>query len=268
MAKANPGTTNLISWWKLDETSGNALDAHGSNDLTETSGTIASVVGKVGNARDFEAGDTEWFEIADNASLSMGVGQDFTIGLWFKPESFHGSDATQVIAKYDYGNQNREFSLRNLASDPGDLQFECSPDGNTNRDSVATGETITFGNWHFIVCWYSDTDQKIYIQVNNAAADNAACDGGAYNGTSKFAIGADYNNGVATNNILDGIVDEAFVYKRVLTADEREWLYNSGNGRRYEALRLDINDINTISLNKVKTINTIDIANIKTLQGI
>ncbi|HKY54847.1 MAG TPA: hypothetical protein VJM08_11100 [Anaerolineales bacterium] len=31
-------------------------------------------------------------------------------------------------------------------------------------------------------------------------------------------------------------IDEAVIYKRVLTADERGWLYNNGAGRAYTAL--------------------------------
>lgn len=44
---------NLVSYWKLDEASGNALDAHGSNTLIETSGAIAAAGGKINGARDF-----------------------------------------------------------------------------------------------------------------------------------------------------------------------------------------------------------------------
>src|SRR5690606_38146388 len=79
-------TDDLISYWKLDEASGNAVDAHGSNTLTETSGTIDAATGKINGGRDFEAIDTEYFTCADNAGLSAGD-VDFTIAGWVNLES-------------------------------------------------------------------------------------------------------------------------------------------------------------------------------------
>ena len=35
MAEVNPGTTDLVSWWELNEESGTRVDAHGSNDLAD-----------------------------------------------------------------------------------------------------------------------------------------------------------------------------------------------------------------------------------------
>jgi hypothetical protein len=33
---------NLMAWYPLDESSGNAIDAHSTLDMTETGGTIAA----------------------------------------------------------------------------------------------------------------------------------------------------------------------------------------------------------------------------------
>ena len=47
-------TDNLISHWKLDESSGNAADSHGSNTLTNN-GSTPFVAAKINNGADFEA---------------------------------------------------------------------------------------------------------------------------------------------------------------------------------------------------------------------
>ena len=70
-------TDSLISYWKLDEASGNATDSHGTNTLTDTN-TVTSVAGKINTARYFTNANTEFFTLADNASLSTGD-IDFTI---------------------------------------------------------------------------------------------------------------------------------------------------------------------------------------------
>ena len=72
--------TNLISYWKLDEASGDALDAHGANPLTQT-GSVGTAAGKVGTARDFSALTGAYFSHADNVDLSTGD-IDFTIACW------------------------------------------------------------------------------------------------------------------------------------------------------------------------------------------
>ena len=49
---SNPGTTGLVSYWALDETSGTRYDSHGSNDLTDNN-TVGYTTGVQGNAADF-----------------------------------------------------------------------------------------------------------------------------------------------------------------------------------------------------------------------
>src|SRR3990167_7395409 len=85
MPGTNPGTTGLISWWSLDEASGQRNDSHGSNHLTDNN-TVLSAAGKVGNAADFEKSNSEFLSIADNPNLSTGD-IDFTIAIWVKPET-------------------------------------------------------------------------------------------------------------------------------------------------------------------------------------
>ncbi len=48
-----------------------------------------------------------------------------------------------------------------------------------------------------------------------------------------FILGA---TDLASNNTLDGLIDEVAIWARVLTADERTWLYNAGNARAYAAV--------------------------------
>ena len=64
-------TDNLISAWELSEASGNAIDSHGSNDLTDN-GSVGTGTGLVyGTARHFDGSD-DGFNIIDNTDLSVG----------------------------------------------------------------------------------------------------------------------------------------------------------------------------------------------------
>lgn len=227
----NPGITNLISWWSMDETSGNAIDLHGSNNLTETSGSIVATTGKVNGGRDIEAGDTEYFEIADNASLSFGD-ENFTGGIWIKPESLPTTGlAGYYMSKWNYTDSKREYVVGfNYDLDSNSLLFMISADGTTTIRTTSA-VACSAGNWYFVVFWHDSINNLIGISVNDETPVTTSHSTGCLNSDSPFRIGA--NGNPTAGNFADGVVDEAFLYRRLLTADERAWLYNSGNGRNY-----------------------------------
>ncbi len=226
----NPGTTNLISWWAMNEASGSAIDSHGTNHLAETSGTIASVAGKVNNARDFELADSKYFTIASNATLQSGT-NGLTIGCWAKFESL-GSTAQYIMAKAKSGTTSCEYRLHTPEPSGNTIQFDVSTNGTTITYGSTSAGTMSTGVWYFIMAWWDKTAQKIYSSINNGTPAEAAFTGDIWQGTNSFTIGASNT----PDKYTDAIIDEAFLYKKTLTADERTWLYNSGNGRSYSDL--------------------------------
>ena len=228
--ETNPGMVNLVSWWKLDEASGNALDSHSTNELVETIGTIASAAGKVNNARDFEDGDTEYFEIASNASLQFADAA-FSIGCWYKPESTGGGQ--YIMGKWNQTNNRREYVLVKNAS--GEIRFIISQNG-TDTTTVLSGVTPSAGTWYFIVARHDPASNTIHIKVSASADVSAAHSTGCNANTSPFRIGAEGSSTPIAGTYTDGLVDEAFLFNDYLTDDEIDWLYNSGNGRTYDDL--------------------------------
>lgn len=217
--------TNLISHWKLDETSGNALDAHGSNTLAETSGTIDSATGKVGNCRDFEAGDTEHFEIADNADVSVGD-FDFEFSCWVNPESL--ANGCGVLGKWNATGTGSEYALLYFS---GRFVFAAQNPSNAQVNVFAnTFGAPAIGTWYFLTCGYDATADQLFITVNAGARDNASLAGGVRNGTNPFVVGDYISNGLQP---WDGLIDEVSLRKGLLTAGDRTQLYNSGNGLAY-----------------------------------
>src|SRR4051812_43478016 len=91
---ASPLLTNLASYWKLEEASGTRADEIGSQTLTDNN-TVTQAVGKLGNAAQFTAANSESLSHADSATLSLGADQDFTLGAWVYLDS---KGANRVIA--------------------------------------------------------------------------------------------------------------------------------------------------------------------------
>lgn len=226
MPAVNPGAVGLVSWWALEETSGNRADSHGSNTLTDVN-TVGSAAGKVGIAADFETSATEELKAADNSDLSIGGNGPMTIGAWVYAESM--ADDRGVMGKWSAAGPGSEYVL---AAYNAGFVFAARNSSDTQvtifESTVGAPATAT---WYFVVAWYDPADGKLRIQVNNqiASVSASALSGGIRDGSQTFRLGG-YN---LSSPRWDGLIDEAFLSKRVYTADEREWLYNSGSGRSY-----------------------------------
>lgn len=218
---------NLIAYYSLDEASGNAIDAHGSNDLTETGGTIASTTGKVGNCRDFEADDTEQFELADNAALSTGD-IDFTIACWVKVEAGSGTVFPVAVSKHSATAAQREYLLY---FDTTANRFALAVYVSTSQIDVVANNfgAVSQDTWYHLVAWHDSVNDLIGISVNAGTADTTLHSGGVNDGNAAFQIGA----ASAASLHWDGLIDEVGFWKRKLTAEEITWLYNGGAGRSY-----------------------------------
>lgn len=208
----------LVAWWKLDEASGSRADS-GPNGLTLTdNNTVGSAVGLVGNAADFEAGDTEFLSRPSEAALQMGD-IDFTLACLAKFESVPGAGGRTLIAKWLIGGNHREYVLLWEGTR---LKFGVSSNGtaNTLLSADALGEPAV-DTWYDIFGWHDAAGDTINIQVNGGTVDSTAYSSGVHSDTSDLNLGA--LNGTATY-YHDGLMDETLICKAVLTAPQRAQL--------------------------------------------
>lgn len=215
---------SLVAYWKLNEASGTRYDSAGSSHLTDYN-AVASASGRLGNCISFPSSNSnQYVGCADNAALSMGD-IDFTIAGWFKKTGVNGQ--AQIANKWDWNLSSREYLLD---YNPGtDCRFYVATAGQTQ-----VGVTDVFdpavGDWTFICGWHDSVNNQLGIQVNGRTVVTQSHSGGVHDGSSAFAIGA-YS--VPANYPTDIDIDEVGIWKRILTADERALLYNSGAGITY-----------------------------------
>lgn len=223
----NPGTTNLIAWWSLNETSGTRNDSHSSNHLTDNN-TVTSAGGKKQNAANFASANLEYLSLADNDNVSMST-SSFTVAGWVYMHSISSSQIIMIKGPALAGNVNlREFNISYNSSPSDRFVFRV---GNGSASSIVTANAlgaVSTNTWYFIVAWYDGATGNIYIRINNGSSDSVASSG-SYNSTYPLIVGA-FSDPASS---LDGRLDEVAIYKRVLTSDEQTWLYNSGAGREY-----------------------------------
>jgi hypothetical protein len=223
---------NLIAYYSLDEGSGNAIDAHGSNDLTDTNTVGASATAKQGTSRDFATGAPgDYFNLADNADMGLGSDDAFTWAGWARNRTDFQS-GTVVFGKWSSGGGNDGAYSLYIKGANFRYTFAIANGSSVTEVSDTTVFPTPAETWAFIVCWHDPSADKIFIQVNNdATPDEAAWSGGTHSSeTNPFRLGHDSG---AYGGSWDGLLDEWGFWKRVLTSDERTWLYNSGSGRSY-----------------------------------
>lgn len=96
---------------------------------------------------------------------------------------------------------------------------------------IFTGEgVISEDAWHFIVCWYSPTEEKVYLQIdNNTPYSGDLASLGTW--TKEAVCFGDTYDTRAGNPTFHFDYDEWSFWNRVLTEAERTILWNSGNGK-------------------------------------
>ncbi len=199
----------IISYYKMDESSGNAIDAIGSNDLTDNN-TVGTATGQVGTGRDFEDTNTEGFSITDASQTGLDLIDDFTIMLWQNPETVANQKAH--VAKHS-GADGYIFRFNNATVTMG---LVINGVGSVNASTaVSTGTFIHSAVTHdgATVQHYLDsvTDGSGTIVTPN---DNVA----------DFRVGE--------NDPFDGIMDELLIAARWFREEEIKTAYIKGfNGK-------------------------------------
>jgi hypothetical protein len=212
-------STSLVSYWKLDETSGNRADSHGSNTLTDTN-TVLYGTGKINNCADLEYDNNEYFAVGDNASLDPGTGYSWSI--WFNLESEVNSF---LFSKYATGQQSYAW---HISSSGGADYLRFYNSSETTYDFTSPFQFST-ATWYHVVVTYSSGTVLVY--VNGIRAGGSASVGTLTNTSAEFRIGSLEKY---ANNQHDGLLDEACIYSKALTIAEVRALYGYGTPPEYE----------------------------------
>jgi hypothetical protein len=223
-------TDSLISYWKLDESSAGAgavtrNDSHSTNHLTDN-GTTPSAVGKIGNAAQFTAANSERLTIADNASLSVGD-IDFTWAFWLYMDSTTGYQA--YISKDSDDGSGGAFEIRKEEGETRPTWLIRQSGGSDCARVQWGGSALSTGTWYYVVCYHDAANNIAGIGVNDVFT-TASTTGTPFDDPGKLAIGGSS----AAAGYSSCRIDEVGFWKRMLTADERTQLYNGGAGLSYD----------------------------------
>ena len=225
-------TDNLVSYWKFDESSGNAADSVRSNTLTNTN-SASFVTGKIGNGVDVEKDSSQYFKIDDGSQSGLDITGDMSIVGWYKPESLpSGAYAmTPLVSKWVSTSNQRafRFGISQDASNVTSLGLNHSGNGSTSTNNYVNYAFST-GTWYFIGMVYDASAGSVEFYVHGSSIGTvSSLATSTYNSSAQFEIGGNAQQ----SEYADGIIDEVGVWARTLSSTEISALYNSGNGLSY-----------------------------------
>ena len=159
---------------------------------------------------DFVAASEEHVEIGDVAPLNI-TGSTITVSAWVKIAS--ATAEKKVIAKWSDSAGAFSYLLSVAGTGDDKAQFAV----NTGSNGVAIGTTsLSVGVWHLIVGTYDGVTVRVYL--DEVEDGTASLTGNISSNTAPVRIGV--GSGATSEQPMDGAIDDARIYDRVLSADE------------------------------------------------
>jgi Concanavalin A-like lectin/glucanases superfamily len=218
---------NLVSYYKLDEASGNRADSHGSNTLTDVN-SVLGVTGKINNGADFETSSTQSLTITDASQSGLDITGSMSLSFWMNLETAIPSAGNQyeIASKTAFASGNYGWDLYLLNQGGAQrLYFAQSANGTSFTQPFWSFSPSTSTWYHIVVVQTVGTNVELYINGTSQGTGSAVASN--FNNNGNFYLARGFSNN------LDGILDEFGIWSRALTSAEVTSLYNAGAGLAY-----------------------------------
>lgn len=223
---------NILAYWKLDEASGNPVDATGGGKTLTNNNSVGFAAGIVNNGIDLGAANTNKY-----LSRTGLIGNDgaYTVSAWVKLRTeittgVYGivtvsTESTGHTIGYEYNAGTRRIRVTR---------------GKNNLAYVYADKNITLGtsNWYHIVCAYTGSALNLYVngvlEASPAASGNGSPNWTPGGGAITIGVEHDANTPATVANYSSAYIDEVGLWSRAITQAEVTELYNSGLGNQYD----------------------------------
>ncbi len=207
--------SDLISYYKLDESSGTVIDTYGSNDGTNYQ-AIPDETGIINTAYEFD-GTNDYINLGNPSSLDdLDYSTNFTFSAWIN-SSDNLVDAV-IISKDGSGLNQNQYHFSMITG--GQIRFAVGTTASLN----GVGSGYNDGNWHYIVGVYNGTPM-VYVDGSYVGTGTS--------GSDIYGVNTYIGNRIGSGTPFGGLIDEVGIWDRALTPTEITSLYNSGNGLPY-----------------------------------
>ena len=202
---------NLVSYWPMDETTGNiATDVKGSNDGTVSGTTI--IDGKYRKARKFN-GTSDYIQVPSGHGL---LNTDITVSMWIYPTSWTNQTHIALVTSRTTNVNGLMFFILSQ----GNLNFDWGNSSSNNRWN--TGYQPPLNEWTHIV--FSRDSSGRYLYVNGSFKNMTSNAGGPTTANTTLRFGSDT---ISSQYFYQGEMDEILIFNSALSLSEVEDLYKS-----------------------------------------
>lgn len=217
---------NLISYWKLDESSWNAADSVGSNTLTNSN--ITYTTWKINNCAVFNWSTSKLYSSTTAIVWTWANTVNFWVNITTNPTAwnrqilywlFDGIGSWKYnMSKIYYNNESWTLILRGANSNDATYQWNITQ--NLQWSWFMVTQTTTWLNW----------TNKFYINWTAGGSTWSIWNKSIDSSLWSWVFWLWVNN---TTNWVDGKIDEVWIWDRELSASEISQLYNSWNWLAY-----------------------------------
>jgi N-acetylneuraminic acid mutarotase len=210
-----------VSAWRGE---GNALDSVGGHNGT-LQGGVTFAPGEVGQAFQFN-GTSGYVRVPDAPSLDLASA--VTLEAWINPTALTAGTFGTIIAKSTFPVRNYGLWVNSA----GGLHLSYVNGGGNVSFSTAPG-LIRVGVFTHVAGVIDTAGGVMQIYVNGQLVASQATAGPLAPNTLPLTIGA---SDAGPNNFFNGLIDEAAVYNRRLSAGEVRDIYVNGSAGKFQAI--------------------------------
>lgn len=206
-------SAGYVTTWYDQSGSGNHL----TQAVSDSQPRIVS--GGIATGNQFTIANSTRFTVTNGADLNPTG--DFTLAGWVYLDGVSG--VQRIFSKYG-GSAGWQLYMNNTG-----LTFSV---GDGSSPVFPTIGSRTSGVWYFCYAQYTSATRTASISVNLGTTQSTSLTNPRTDTLDNLSIGSTTSG----TNYLGGRMDSWGMWHRLLTTDERDWLYNSGNGRIYTDL--------------------------------
>lgn len=235
-------TSNLVAWYKLDETSGtSAVDSSGNGYTgTYTNSPTLGVGGAFGGSKSVTLA-SESSQAVMTGSIDLSGTQKVTVAMWVKTSATSGN---LLELSTNYNSVSDSFCL--LISGANALQFGVKGNSGYNTSEVTT--TLD-GTWKHVVVVMDTTvaaANQVVPYINGVAASYSKALSNA--NSNAFGNRAVYIASRAASSVfLSGTIDDVRIYSRALSANDVAALYSQSLSTATSILQAPAKTITEVS---------------------
>ena len=231
---------DLISYWKLDETTGDVYDDFKGSYPATSLTPLTDVVGKVESGKTFTPlGKTDQFAyVTDEGQYDFPRTGGFSVSLWFKYNGQHMPDPNNQVliargSPEDY-DEMLYLIMVDVSSGSPRVTYSLRPKVAGQIKNVTSPTILSTGLWYHVVAVFQGAPSGQQSQVNLYV--NTVLTTGPHEfppadfvGDGRFDLNIGYWDRYEANRYpFNGSMDEILVYGKALSASEVSEIYNDG----------------------------------------